>query len=478
MSHSVDDATLGGRGSEAGKKKDQESPHSWKPIERSFFRSSPLENSGVFLLSELPISILHMEHDWAIKKKNVRLAIWALTSVITMIVELELAFNTTKLIYEKREVCEGLKAFLLFQTVMMLYYLYDLYDYMVAGAKKDWYHSLYKGENPGPVPKFKHHMWQFIAEFVVVALHAPPYFDFRHWRTGSGAVKPFVSDKLGVFVFMRVYLFVRVVRDYTDVYARRRLIYDNGHKAEGGCEIRSLTAMKTAYLKHTAVMVAILAGGSILILAYMAHVAERDWQPEQFAYKNCVWYVTFFVAAMDYGSMGPKSQFGTGVSVLVVSWGLILLSMAIGVIFESASLSSYEVWAIDWLKQCELLEHEREVASGMITSWWRFKQATKNQRAGKKQAGDEKYSETMYKLNAVKKYKLLMEIQFKIERAGGGDPGIPQPALTTEAAITLSGSAREIRTHVEQGDGTALQARLTAINAAHDVILQKLQAKV
>ena len=108
---------------------------------------------SVFLLSELPISILHMEHDWAIKKKNVRLAIWALTSIITMVVELELAFNKDKLIYEKREICEGLKAFLMFQTVMMLYYLYDLYDYMVAGAKKDWYHILYKGENPGPVPK-------------------------------------------------------------------------------------------------------------------------------------------------------------------------------------------------------------------------------------------------------------------------------------------------------------------------------------
>jgi len=100
-------------------------------------------------------------------------------------------------------------------------------------------------------------------------------------------VKPFVSDKLGVFVFLRVYLFVRVVRDYTDVYARRRLIYDSGHKANGGCEIRALTAVKTAYLKHTAVTVAILAVGSILMLAYMAHVAERDWQPEQFAFKNC-----------------------------------------------------------------------------------------------------------------------------------------------------------------------------------------------
>merc|ERR1712167_418152 len=102
---------------------------------------------------------------------------------------------------------------------------------------------------------------------------------------------------------------------------------------------------------------------------------------------------------------------------------------------------AYEVWAIDWLKQCELLEQEREVASDILTSWWRFKRQL---RGGRKQ-GSEKYSETMYKLNAIKKYKLLMEIQFKIERAGGGDAGFPQPAITTEAAITLSDSAQEIR---------------------------------
>ena len=65
--------------------------HAWKPISRSFLRATPLENSGctpsrhptrqfaadgavhrVYLLSELPMPILHMEFDWALKKKNVR----------------------------------------------------------------------------------------------------------------------------------------------------------------------------------------------------------------------------------------------------------------------------------------------------------------------------------------------------------------------------------------------------------------------
>ena len=50
------------------------------------------------------------------------------------------------------------------------------------------------------------------------------------------------------------------------------------YKQEGGYEVQSLTAMKSVYVKHTTLMIVILAGGSISVLAYMAHVAERDWQ--------------------------------------------------------------------------------------------------------------------------------------------------------------------------------------------------------
>ena len=68
-------------------------------------------------------------------------------------------------------------------------------------------------------------------------------------------MKPFVSDELGVFVFLRVYLFVRVVRDYTDVYARRRLIYDSGYRLPGhpistcvphGCPVDAATKRMVA----------------------------------------------------------------------------------------------------------------------------------------------------------------------------------------------------------------------------------------
>ena len=41
---------------------------------------------------------------------------------------------------------------------VIVFYLYDYYDYQVAGAKKEWYKLLYEGANPGR--KFSPHRTQ------------------------------------------------------------------------------------------------------------------------------------------------------------------------------------------------------------------------------------------------------------------------------------------------------------------------------
>merc|ERR1712023_195588 len=132
--------------------------------------------------------ILHMEFDWAVKKKNVRQCIWSCLAIIFTIIEIEQAWDPKKAVFAQSDTCEALKCVISFITVMQLYYLYDYYDYLVAGAKKEWYKMLYAGENPGPVPSFSMFMTPFICEFIILCLHCPPYFDFRFWKTTVGQV--------------------------------------------------------------------------------------------------------------------------------------------------------------------------------------------------------------------------------------------------------------------------------------------------
>jgi hypothetical protein len=422
---------------------DYSEAHAWKPIQRSFLRASPLENSGFFLLSELPMPILHMEFDWAVKKKNVRQAIWTCIAFILVIVEMELAWNAEKKVYEMKVECEVIKAVVSFITVMQLYYCYDYYEYLSAGAKKEWYKMLYSGRNPGPVPSFSQYLGRFLLEFFLISLHCPPYFDFRFWENAAGQKKVFISDKMNVFIFLRTVTFIRVLRDYCDLYARRRLVYDGGYRARGGQEIDSAVAIRAYYRDYPGMMTGFIGGVSILMLAYMAHAAERDWQPEQFTFFRCIWWVLYMTAAMDFDSMGVQSEFGKIMAVLVVVWGLILLSMFVSVVFELVNISSYEGWAYQWLNQMELLQQERDKASSVIAMWFKYQKARievdekygKDTRARAEVVG----KETAYAVNMINKLKELRELRYLLQRAEGTDGG---PA---EAGVSLSDKLRVLK---------------------------------
>ena len=51
----------------------------------------------------------------------------------------------------------------------------------------------------------------FLLEVLVLGLHTPPFIA----RTGA------ITDKFGMFMFLRSYLFLRVIRDMNPVWARQ-----------------------------------------------------------------------------------------------------------------------------------------------------------------------------------------------------------------------------------------------------------------
>lgn len=410
------------------------------------------------------------------------MAIWACLSLIAVITELELAFNRNIYKYEKHNYCEGIKAVNSFCTVMLLYYLYDYYDYQVAGAKKDWYKRLYDGENPGPKPSFKSYFLSFLLEFVVLAFHAPPFFDFRYWKLESGITKPLVSDKLGAFCFVRLYLFVRVVRDATRVYSRRRMIYDGGYRERGGPEINYKLAMKAVMIQHEVLFVAVTYVGSVFVLAYMWHVSERDWQPEDFTFKQCVWLVIFQLAACDYNGLAPKSQIGTLMGMIVVCAGLIIISMLVNVIFNAVVLKKYEGWAVDWLDQFELCEKQQEASADVLKLWWRYKMGRKK---GGNDSANGKKDEAQYIIHLVQKYKYLREVTFQVSTNSGdaADPVAEQQAQMKSDLSTLvskmyqpvdppEGSAGEASAGISMNDrADALTGRVKELEETTNVVL-------
>jgi hypothetical protein len=333
-------------------------------------------------------------------------------SLMFIIIELELAFDQETSRYTMQTRCEVLKGVNTFMTAMLLYYLYDYYDYQVAGAKKEWYKSLYDGGNPGPMPSFGTYSGTFLLEFLILLWHTPPYADFRFWVDEVGMYSPFLSDKFNALCMLRLYTIVRVVRDFTSIYARRRLVYDGGYRERGGAEINYKLAMKASMILHEGTFVACMYGGSLIVLTYIYHVGERDWQPETYTYMNTLWLTAFQFAAMDFNDMSPISEFGTFCSVLVVVWGLIIISMLVNVIFNIVMLTNFEGWAIDWLAQYELCEEERECAAAVLAHWWEHK--VEIQKKGMKNDGGS--SEALYIVRLVQLFKKLRDVTFMVQR--------------------------------------------------------------
>ena len=325
-----------------------------------------------------------MRHDvQVVKQKNVWNACFASFTIILQIIEIETAYDDDAHKYQVGlRSCSVMKGLQSFFTLILLYRVYDYYQYQLTGVKKLWYVKLYEGKRPGPLPRgiWGSQFWSaFVFEVLICFIHVPPGLDFRYWDVPEGKInvnvgmkKPFLCDNFGVFMVMRLYMWVRVIRDYAGVYQRRRLIYEGGYRARGGPDINYVVCLKKHYLKKEAFSVfTMLATGSI-ILAYCVWVTERDYQPEVFTLKASIWFTVFQILMVGYNDMANLTQFGQWVALVIVFFGIAVLSLAIAVVFNAVSFTANESWAMDWLRDYQLKEAEEAAATDYLAHWWRY----------------------------------------------------------------------------------------------------------
>ena len=136
-------------------------PHSWRErLVPSFLRMCELIRTvplcRKFFASTEDLHTLRIWHDWAVAKRSYLMACTGVLSILLMMVEQELVFDHKTFRYKVMtlvpSILKGVGSFL---TMILLYQLYDLYDYLHAGLKKEWYVALYtnSGDNGKPLPR-------------------------------------------------------------------------------------------------------------------------------------------------------------------------------------------------------------------------------------------------------------------------------------------------------------------------------------
>ena len=355
-----------------------------KPISRSvWLNTSEFSDFPTFFRSSLPMETLRQEFDWVVKRKNTIMATLATFTIVLQFIEMEIAYDTKTYLYRAASLpITIIKGFQTIFTGILLYNIYDYYAYQVAYLKKNWYILLYEGLRPGDLPQS---IWRsplrlrFILEVFLLAIHVPPYCDIPYWKqdpdgttANHDVLLPFVPDFVGGFMTLRLYLWIRVIRDYSAIYSRRRLIYSGGYKGRGGPDLNYVIACKQIYVKKEAAAVATISVYGIILLTYMTWVTERHLQPLTFTLTNSFWFAMWQTMLGGFQDMMPLSRFGQLISLMCLFFGITMLSMFIALVFNAMKLDPTQEYAVGWMREYAITETQTNAATDYISHWWRY----------------------------------------------------------------------------------------------------------
>ena len=154
------------------------------------------------------------------------------------------------------------------------------------------------GAAPGArMPHFfrSHMVPHFVAEAAVLAVQPVPW-----WHD------VWAYEAMGLLMFVRLYLFARVVRDWAQVFAQKECLHEDGAAKQVPFSCR--LAFKVLYSQKPVPLLVCIFAVSYSALVFAFHVAERDEQKDFEQYNHCAWFIIVTVRAVRRvpPSVGPS----------------------------------------------------------------------------------------------------------------------------------------------------------------------------
>ena len=162
-----------------------------------------------------------LSHDIQFNQKSNRLALLAVLSVIVYVIHMEVNFNIEhRHMDNEGEGSLGFRFLLSAITGVLLCALFDYHQLTVYVFEK---YQMGVG-NEGTQGRWwpREHLMQFIGEALICLVHPLPGL---------------ITNKLGCFLFLRLYLLMMLVRNYSEIYTKRGMVYESGHLKRGGKRI-------------------------------------------------------------------------------------------------------------------------------------------------------------------------------------------------------------------------------------------------
>lgn len=295
--------------------------------------------------------LIMTEKDKDLARKNVFMSIVAFVQLVLVIINLNYYFNPDSMTYDYgNSGHDGFDSIQFLLTLLLLYMIYDYYwllcniDMLVfqQDAQAGVFHS--------------RHKYDFMMELFVCAFHSLP---------GAGV------RKLSLLMFPRIYLFMRLFRDYSSIYKWRYSSMADERMNGVTLVFDSWLSFRAAFYKHSWFVVACLAAVVSMLLAYAIFICEREShidpnKPTMKYFLNAYYFTVVTMTTVGYGDIIPLTRLGVFISIFSAVCGLCLVALQSTALLNTILLNKPQRVCVDYVNLNILTHKEQNLAARVL----------------------------------------------------------------------------------------------------------------
>ncbi|GAM17648.1 hypothetical protein SAMD00019534_008230, partial [Acytostelium subglobosum LB1] len=327
-------------------------------------------STSVVAMQSFKSELEQQKADALLRNRYLYISLNGLTGIILMIVELQLSWNGTSLLIDGRT--KALRMTIFFSTLVLLCQLMDYYRLLLSHVTHGWMTKRARGFRVTPLNVLRSTTLAplFWTEVIICLVQPIPF--------ASGPIHVWNDPKWGLLMWLRIYMFGRLYRDFSRVYRIRQKITDK-YKAKNEVppKFNWSLSLKTLLYQRPLMTFIPFTLFIIFICSHIIYVFEREAQ-HQFTYAVSLYisFISMFTGwpTDTYDHYNPVTFFGRFGAIMSSVLGLFTLACLIEQFSHLTRPTPHQRPIMNYIYLLEVQERERNSAAALIqVVWKRFK---------------------------------------------------------------------------------------------------------
>jgi len=273
--------------------------------------------------------------------------------VVMMMTQLQLSWNGSEM--EDNNLSEGVKSLITLSTIYLEYQVYQYYRGYLDNVQIDFnFPRLSLRDSPHFVP--------YLLESFVCMLHVPPMFN----RAGL------LSDRFGLWMFIRFYIVMRMWRDGNPVYVKQDSYKKEDINGIYQFEMGPQYFVKFRFWEAPVRVVFECFCVFFFIAVYCFYIVEREKVPHVYDFRSTMWFMAVTMTTVGYDAYTPDDILGRSFAMAGAILAMLILAMTSAILAKFIELQFREQVALGWSMRRRDHKMRLQQAATVIQKFYRM----------------------------------------------------------------------------------------------------------